>query len=138
MHVTPQLTEMYAINHPCPKERLSATLHILNRRVASRQTPSFLSANKKEAKNGFSCGGHLFLPSSSDQLAMDALTKAAILGTESGARFLCGPQNHWYSGGRGINRSSTLSSANWQTTQTPCGRIHRPPAFRCRKHLPRL
>jgi hypothetical protein len=77
---------------------------------------------------------HLF----SHQLATDASIRAAILGTESGARFLCGPHNHWYSGGRSLNKSFHNCSANWQTTQTPGGRIHRPPAFRCRKHLTRL
>jgi hypothetical protein len=50
---------------------------------------------------------------------MDALTTAAILGTEGGARFLCGPLNHWYAGGGDINRSFHNCSANWQTTQTP-------------------
>jgi hypothetical protein len=38
-----------------------------------------------------SCGGHLFRLSSSDQLTMVAVTSAALLGTKSGARFLCGP-----------------------------------------------
>jgi len=44
-------------------------------------------------KMAFSCGGHLFLPSSSDQFMVDALTGTDLLGTEGGARFLCGPHN---------------------------------------------
>jgi hypothetical protein len=64
-----------------------------NRRVASRQTPSFLSANKKEAKSGFSCGGHLFRGLLYDLLILEVLIAAVLLCTEGGARIYCsGPK----------------------------------------------
>ena len=60
---------------------------------------------------------------------MVALTSAALLGTKSGARFLCGPQNHWSSGGRGINRSFPI-------IQRQTGKPLQPPVAESIGHQP--
>jgi len=85
--------------HSFEGKKLPATCNIsppLKSKPAGRVPPDailFCKRQKKVCKNGFfSCGGHLFRQSFTDQLTMVALTRAALLGTKSGARFLCGPQ----------------------------------------------
>ena len=75
----------------------TANLFVADRvnQAAGRVPPdAFLfvqAATKRKQKRPVSCGGHLFRRSSAGQLTFDASTGAALLGTEGGARFLCGP-----------------------------------------------
>ncbi len=67
-----------------------------NEKPAGRVPPDALlfvqTATKSKQKMPLSCGGHLVRQSCCCQLIPEALTTAVILGTEGGARFLCGPQ----------------------------------------------